>query len=352
LDDIYIIRQLEEQIGEEIPEVPYGHHGLGYHLNISGRVVSLNLFDGLIDASPIGHLTAMQRLGMREADITSLAPLHTLAELQYLDMSNCDGIDDIGPLAELPRLKRLSLAGTRVAKLNALASMQELQQLDLRFTPITDLSGLRDLQDLSFLDCSICNELTDFSTLSEMEGLRTLKLEGTGIVDLTSIAPLDLLKYLDLNYCGSIKKLAPLKGCHALHTLTLSHCTKVRDWPELAHHKGLWHLNLEANQLESLDLLGEMKELKWVNLSHNPGVTDLSPLKKLEFMKHIDLRMSGVTHLPAWLVDNGLRVVHSEEFNANTINVYGNPLQEPPLAVAEQGNAAVVQYFEEQQEQG
>ena len=71
LDDLHIIHQLETQYGEEIPEVPYGHRGIGYHMNITGRVVSLNLFEELEDTTLLGELKHLQRLSLRDAQITN-----------------------------------------------------------------------------------------------------------------------------------------------------------------------------------------------------------------------------------------------------------------------------------------
>ena len=350
LDDLHIIHQLETQYGEEIPEVPYGHRGIGYHMNITGRVVSLNLFEELEDTTLLGELKHLQRLSLRDAQITNIDALSQLTELQQVDLSNCSQLADVAPLGELPKLRRLSLAGTQVAGLKVLSGLQELQSLDIRFTPIKTLAGLHHLQELNFLDCSICNDLADFEGLDGLENLRTLKLEGVGITDLAAVAPLTQLKYLDLNYCRGIKHLKPLEDLLALQTLTLSHCLKITDWPLLAEHNSLWHLNVAATTIDSLEPLNKMKELKWVNLSHNPGVTNLSPLQPLKHLVHIDLRHSGLAQVPKWLLEKNLELVYFDGFESNTANVFGNPLEAPPLTVAEQGTEAMVQFLEGQEE--
>ncbi|MGK7897168.1 MAG: COR domain-containing protein [Xenococcus sp. (in: cyanobacteria)] len=59
-----------------------------------------------------------------------------------------------------------------------------------------------------------------------------------------------------------------------------------------------------------------------------------------------------IPKIPSWLAENKLKIEIEDKFALNCINLYGNPIEEPPLEVVKQGNQAILNYYSQIATQG
>jgi hypothetical protein len=71
-------------------------------------------------------LTQLNRLDLRNTQVTDLSPLSVLTQLNLLDLSNTQ-VTDISPLSVLTQLNRLDLSNTQVTDLSVLKNLNKLR---------------------------------------------------------------------------------------------------------------------------------------------------------------------------------------------------------------------------------
>jgi Leucine-rich repeat (LRR) protein len=108
--------------------------------------------------------------------ITNVAPLARLTNLTELHIQN-HAIRDIKPLARLRRLTQLTLNGYRgggpIRDFSPLCNLAQLERLVLCSNKISDISALKCLERLAWLDLRI-NEIRDIEPLLALPKLRHL----------------------------------------------------------------------------------------------------------------------------------------------------------------------------------
>ena len=293
---------------------------------------------GLTDADlvPLGQMTNLEILDLRQNSISDLSPLSDLTSLRELYVDG-DLIEDLSPLSGLVNLERLHLAGDnssngRFTDLTPLKNLTKMRTLHLPASGPTSLAGLEgmtQLEDLALIsgssnlatisDISALSGLTqmkemhlnlagvgDLSPLSGMTRLESLEMGGElAITDLSPLAPLTRLQNLEIYGNGvqaaldltplagmtemvklrvpsTVVSLEPLKGMTKLQSLELSD----RNWS--GSGEGVLFSSLEPlSGLTSLTRLTVRSSL----------VTDLTPLSGLENLQSLTLNTSNVTDL-------------------------------------------------------
>ncbi|MCA8879079.1 MAG: hypothetical protein KDA73_03790 [Rhodobacteraceae bacterium] len=218
---------------------------------LSIRRLNLSHVDGVNDLRPIANLplealdlsnadgidslAALRRMPLTELNlsnvdrVTSLEPLRGLSIVR-LDLSLADGISDLDPLRDLNRLEWLSLA---------------------RASRITDLSPLRGLP-LKHLDLTGLRQIADIDVLRASRDLRSLCL-----TDMSSVTSLDPLRWLpdlsllDLSFNDGVSDLSPLSDT-PLQRINLSNAGRIGDLSPLKRIDGLLVCGATPQQLETL----------------------------------------------------------------------------------------------------
>ncbi len=195
---------------------------------------------------------------------------------------------------------------------------------------ILELSNLRLLENLQTLYLRSCN-IVDISFLHSLTGLSTLNLSSNKITDISFLQPLTGLTklYLGDNQIKDISFSQPLTG---LTTLDLR-SNKITDISFLQPLTGLSMLDLSYNNIADISCLHSLTGLSTLNLSYNK-IGGLAPL--------LALVRKG---LVVWW--GGLDVG-----DYDMISIRGNPLSEPPVEIIQQGNEAILRYFEELEKSG
>ena len=99
----------------------------------------------LNDLGPLEGLSNLLTLGLSNTEVSFLAPLANLTNLQTIDLWGADEVSDLSPLAGLLNLQMLDLWGTQVSDLTPLASLAALTLLNISDTEVSDLEPLLPL---------------------------------------------------------------------------------------------------------------------------------------------------------------------------------------------------------------
>lgn len=232
--------------------------------------------------------------GIEGRDIM-LSDVWGLQELYLTD----SGITDISALKELDNISTLYLDGNSVEDLSPLSGMANLSFLNLNGNRVQDLAPLEQLQGLSHLELED-NLVEDISPVSNLPGLTYLDIRNNSVTDISPIAVLTELDFLDLEG-NSInpESLAAVSGLARLTYLNLSFCD-IQELPDLGALGSLDSLYLGHNSITSLDALPELPMLTSLELQNNPlGDTDgvLEPLAGMENLQWLDLEYTGVSDI-------------------------------------------------------
>ena len=169
------------------------------------------------------------------------------------------------------------------------AEMEALTRLTARDAGVSDITGLEHATNLTYLDLSYNNAITDVSALSSLIKIRYLGLTNNNITDMSALSGLTNLERLDLER-NNITAVSALSG------LT----TNLRA------------LYLQGNNITDISALSGLINLTALDLSQN-NITDISALLGLTNLFRLDLQgnllndSSVSVHLPA-LKSNGVMV--------------------------------------------
>jgi Leucine-rich repeat (LRR) protein len=283
--------------------------------------------------NPFAALIRLRRLSLRgdysnPFKLSDLSPLTSLAQLQSLDVSNTQ-VADLIPLSDLAQLRELDVRYAKVADLTPLAGLSQLQSLNVSEMPIDDLTPLAGLVQLQSLDIS-ATPVADLTPLAGLIQLQSLNVSETPIADLTPLAGLNQLQRLFVS-STPVADLTPLAGLNQLQRLHVSNTSVV----DLAPLSGLVQLQL-------------------LNLSDTP-VADLLPLSGLARLQKLDASNTEISDLAPLLPLLRQGIPASCRYGlllSRGIFVKDCPLTHPPVEVVQQGNAAILNYFQESAAQG
>ncbi|MCF7966173.1 MAG: leucine-rich repeat domain-containing protein [Methylobacter tundripaludum] len=153
---------------------------------------------------------------------------------------------------------------------------------------------------------------------------------------------------------SGLADLGPLEGLRNLQLLDIRF-TQVADLSALMNLSNLQVLYAGRTQISNLSPLANLSKLQRLYV-WNTKITDISPLTSLSDLQGIDISDTHVSDLRPLraLIENGLSVkwTNAENWNCDGVNVENCPLTNPPVAIVQQGNDAILNYFKEKQSQG
>ena len=135
----------------------------------------------------------LKKLKLNENEISDISPLKNLTKLEYLEIQR-NRIVDINPLKNLTNLKFLKLYNNLIEDIAPLSNLTNLTGLDLHYNVtvggdeshkiiskgITDISALKNLKKLEFLDIS-ANRIEDISILKNFDKIKDLDFSGNRV---------------------------------------------------------------------------------------------------------------------------------------------------------------------------
>ena len=236
------------------------------------------------------------------ADEFDLSQLKVFRNLRYFHLTNRKAVNT-DALAGLP-LRRLVMVncGLTDADLVAIGQIGSISDLNLARNQITSLHGLEDL-GFGYLGLAF-NDVSDLSALNdEMNDMWGLDLSyNSGITSLETL-PANLKESLEVLWIAGLElDLTPLSEFKSLRELRLGDGLNGRrinlNLEALAGAAGLEKLTLVGAQVDSLDFLRNLTNLRYLTVS-NCGVTEsmLPALNELTQLEELALENDGLTSL-------------------------------------------------------
>ncbi len=117
----------------------------------------------------------------------------------------------------------------------------------------------------------------------------------------------------------------------------------------------LTHLNLYNNNISNINTLKDFNNLTKLDLASN-SISDISALKELKNLTKLDLSQNLIKIIPNWIsrfqkmdikFKTGISFRDKEKNVRNLIYFYGNPVENIPVEIIQQGKKAVKNYFDE-----
>jgi Leucine-rich repeat (LRR) protein len=283
----------ERNLFENTPPIPL-------HLPQLKKLVAIGL--GIRDVRFLEKLTSQTTLDLSYNQIRDVRFLEKLTALTTLNLTG-NQINDWHFLKKLTALTTLNLTGNKISDVRFLEKLTGITSLNLAFNQISDVRFLEKLTGITTLDLSR-NQISDVRFLEKLTGITTINLAFNQISDVRFLEKLTNLAEL---YLGS---------------------NEISDWRFLEKLTRLTSLDLRDNKISDIRFLRKLTEITTLDLSRNQ-ISDIEPL------------------LP--LIKKGIPVILEE--HENGINLFNNPLTNPPMEIVEQGNAAILNYFSERSKQ-
>lgn len=285
-------------------------------------------FNSIKNYSFLQGLTNLTTLYLWSNEIRDISFLQNFPKLTSLDLSD-NGLQDISSLQGLINLTTLNLSDNRLQEISPLQNLTNLTTLELAVNELQDISSLRHLTKLTKLDIG-SNQLTDISPLQDLTNLTDLYLGENQLRDINSIQYLTKLTKLDLS-SNELRDISPIKDLTNLIQLESS-SNELSDISPIQGLTNLTALSLDNNKIQDITALQKLTSLAQLNLKGNL-IEDIQPVLPL---LRFDL----------------LKVGLDENSFESSLNLYGNSIVIPPIEIVEQGNEAVIRYFEDIEEQG
>ena len=198
-------------------------------------------------------------------------------------------LDDIAKLVNGENLLELYVGGDYVVDLSGLENFPNLRKLELDDTAVTDLTGLKACPDLTSLSLIDNEKILDYRQLGEFTGLEELNLECElkDIDFLGSLPALNTVSLIDTK----LLRLDGLAACENLKALHVEDNYDLKDQTAIAGLTGLESLYLD--DVDSLEVLRPLTNLKWLTLDGFYGTDDLSVLGTLVNLEYLELHGMG-----------------------------------------------------------
>ena len=370
MSDLELLRKLETAIGTKLKRVDEERFKLDlentsnfvnentYALSDKGEVIGLYLKEingnklSSFSLSKFEKLAYLYLVGIKLENCSFLKEIKRLKALGLFG----NQLIDIYFLKELTTLTSLVLWDNELTDVSFLKELTALTSLDLSENQLTDVSFLKELTALTSLDLG-SNQLTDVSFLKELTALTFLNLGGNQLTDVSFLKELTALTSLYL-WDNPLIDFSFLKELITLTSLYLS-SNKLTDVSFLKELKELASLDLRYNKLTDVSCLKELAALTSLELGNNK-LTDVSCLKELTALTFLDLSNNQITEIPRWLTEKGLEIEIETDFEieideesiSGCINLYENPIENPPLEIVRQGNEAIRNYYDQIAAQG
>ncbi|SCB86553.1 leucine-rich repeat domain-containing protein [Bacillus mycoides] len=233
------------------------------------KIKTLTIYsgEGINEIAGLEYMINLEKLTLRESNVTDISFISELRHLKYLDLSS-NPIESIQPVSKLENLDMLFLRDNKIADLTPLSQMKKIKILDLIGNNIKDLTPLFTV--LSLEEVYLANN--QISNLSGIEKLKNVKLLWIGNNKISDVEPISKMSSLiELEIADSeLKDISPLSKLGKLQVL-----------------------NLEENYISDISALGELTDLYEVNLAANE-IFDIRPVQELGKRIGIDIQRQKI----------------------------------------------------------
>ncbi len=293
------------------------------------------------------ELVHLEQLYLDRNNIQNIQPIEKLHKLQVLYL-NSNNIQNIQPIQKLHNLQVLYLSHNNIQNIQPIENLHKLQQLYLGGNNIQNIQPIKNLHNLQVLYLSH-NNIQNIQPIKNLHNLQKLYLGHNNIQNIQTIENLHNLQVLDLHN-NNIQNIQPIENLHKLQVLDLSY-SNIQNIQPIKNLHNLQELYLAYNNIQNIQSIENLHKLQKLGLSHN-NIQNIQSIKNLHNLQKLDLRSTKITSLQPLLphIRRGLQV-RLNTFFQKGINVFNTPLQYPPIEVVKEGNQAILNYFEELENQ-
>ena len=233
------------------------------------QITSLN---GIENCQSLKNLTIIY--GPRK-DYSALSKLSSLTGITLFSAGNQEDFENV--LKSLINCKNLKIATFRnmkISDLKSISKLNNLTMLDISLNEIEKIDGIENITQLETLNLE-ANKITDIKKLSNLKVLKWLNLSSNNISDITSLSANAELKYLNLrkninlNADRSSYTSEEVKALNKIGEILDRDGTIYLDNNKLKLFTNYKYLNLNNNELETLEDLENITELKTLDISSN-----------------------------------------------------------------------------------
>jgi len=156
-------------------------------------------------------------------------------------------ISDLEPISNWVNVINLHLANNNIGanQLHHFRHLNSLRHLSLYENPLEDISGLR-LLGAQLEELHLSEVESGYEDVEELTELRILSIRGTNhshipeaiLSDISFVSDLSNLEFIDLAY-NDIEDISPLEGLENLSHINLSHNHGLRDITPLVNNRGI-----------------------------------------------------------------------------------------------------------------
>lgn len=161
------------------------------------------------------------------------------------------------------------------------------------------------------------------------------------------------VNYLDLSDLNLTHLPEELSSCDWLVQLEIQDNEKLTDLSPLSGLLQLRVLLCNSTQVSDLSPLSGLQHLQELSCN-STQVRDLSPLSGLLNLQRLSCNSTQVRDLSplSTFIEKGIKIVFNGHAGSQELDFKDCPLTNPPLEIAQQGNAAILKYFAERKKQG
>ena len=266
MDRLEGIEQLTKLVSFHLSSVKYIYTEDLKLLPQTGCIENIS-FEGIgeKDLSFLKDMKQLKKLSLESFEYTDLDFLEGLAGLEQLDLDKCDELQDLDAISGLTGLTELRFTQNAGLKLPDFTGLTNMKRLDMSLSEPFDLNNLASMTNLEYL-AVFSNELYGADSLKHMSELKRLFLNKlSGNEETSHLFNLPVLELLDLD--GGVFRLdtGSLLPNAAMKHLYLSKAVingGQTDFSFLTNYPSLINLNLNGQQVSSLDFLNSLTMLE------------------------------------------------------------------------------------------
>ncbi|HFK1709993.1 TPA: leucine-rich repeat domain-containing protein [Bacillus mycoides] len=262
------------------------------------KTLSIYSGEGINEIAGLEYMTNLEKLTLRESNVTDISVISGLRHLKYLDLSS-NPIESIQPVSKLENLDMLFLRDNKIADLTPLSQMKKIKILDLIGNNIKDLTPLFTV--LSLEEVYLANN--QISNLSGIEKLKNVNLLWIGNNKISDVEPISKMSNLiELEIADSeIKDISSLSKLVKIQVLNLDN----DDISPLSNLTNLHEINLGANEISDIKSVEELGKRTSIDIQRQKIFLDEASVDeeikipvynfKGEPLQNIKLKSEGAT---------------------------------------------------------
>ncbi|EOP46778.1 leucine-rich repeat domain-containing protein [Bacillus cereus] len=216
-----------------------------------------------------------------------------LLQIKTLSIYSGEGINEIAGLEYMTNLEKLTLRESNVTDISVISGLRHLKYLDLSSNPIESIQPVSKLENLDMLFLRD-NKITDLTPLSQMKKIKILDLIGNNIKDLTPLFTVLSLEevYLANNQISNLSGIEKLKNVNLLWIGN----NKISDVELISKMSNLIELEIADSEIKDISSLSKLVKIQVLNLEEN-YISDISPLSNLTNLHEINLGANEISDI-------------------------------------------------------